>query len=587
MINLQTRSVHPRHLLELEHSGVHPLLARLVCARGVHSPEDLNTDLVHLLPPSALLGMDAACDLLLNALIKKKSICIVADYDCDGATACALAVRGLRLLGAQNVDYLVPDRVVDGYGLTPEIAKRVAARKADVLITVDNGIASVEGVREATKLGLEVLITDHHLPGPVLPSAHAIVNPNQPNCSFQSKHLSGVGVMFYVLLGLRAHMRSKGFFDQQDRPANHSNLGHLPANQPKLDSLLPLVALGSVADVVTLDANNRRLVAQGLRRIRARQMPAGMQALFDVCAKRASDATAQDLGFFIGPRINAAGRLADMTLGIECLITQDFEQASSLASTLHGINAQRKSVQAEMLEQALIAVRVQSNLEESGRSAICVWDQSFHEGVVGIVASKIKEAHQVPTFVFASSELSTPEGTVPVLKGSGRSVAGFHLRDALDLISKEHEHLLLRFGGHAMAAGCTILADQLQTFEAAMNQIATQWLGPTPASPTILIDGALEGQYLNLQTAKLLQTQVWGHGFNEPLFIDKANVLKQRILSEKHLSLRLSIQDQAFDAVWFNHVQLLPSIARIVYQLVIDTWSGSEKLKLHIQACIP
>lgn len=402
-MKIVNRDIPPRAAWALEQAGIHPLLARLYAARGVSSKDELDDALGRLLPPATLMGSLDAAVLLADAMAQKKKLCIVADYDCDGATACAVGIRGLRMLGAQHVNYLVPDRVVDGYGLTPPIARRVKESGADVLITVDNGIASVDGVAVARELGLQVLVTDHHLPGPTLPDAEVIVNPNQPGCAFESKALAGVGVMFYVLLALRAELRQQGVFD-----AN---------TQPKLDALLPLVALGTVADVVKLDANNRRLVAQGLRRVRAGALPPGMAALFEVAGRKVATATTFDFGFALGPRINAAGRLSDMTLGIECLLTDDPARADELARTLDGINRERREIEGEMREQALEIVESLYDPEEEPPPAICVFDPDFHEGVVGIVASRLKDKLHRPSFVFAASQAPGKEHE---LKGSGR-----------------------------------------------------------------------------------------------------------------------------------------------------------------------
>ncbi len=429
------RDIPPRAAWALEQAGLHPLLARLYAARGVHTSDELDDSLSRLLPPSGLQGVQQAAQLLADAIASDQRLCIVADYDCDGATACAVAVRGLRLLGARHVDYLVPDRVVDGYGLTPPIARRVKERGADLLITVDNGIASCEGVAQAKALGLAVLVTDHHLPGAELPQADAIVNPNQPGCTFPSKSIAGVGVMFYVLMQLRAELRQRGVFDA--------------AQQPRLEPLLPLVALGTVADVVRLDTNNRRLVAQGLKRIRAGQMPPGIAALLRVAGRQAPLATTFDFGFALGPRINAAGRLADMTLGIECLLTDDAARADHLAQQLDAINRERREIEGGMREQALLLAEDLFGAQDEPPPAVSVFDPDFHEGVVGIVASRIKDKLHRPTFVFAASGAPGKEHE---LKGSGRSIAGFHLRDALDLVAKRHPGVLLRFGGHAMAA---------------------------------------------------------------------------------------------------------------------------------------
>src|SRR3982751_5592139 len=440
-MKIQVREVPPRSVWALQQAGIHPLLAQLYAARGVHSADELDDGLGRLLPPSSLRGALEAAKLLADVMAAGKKICVVADYDCDGATACAVALRGLKLLGAPHVGYLVPDRVTDGYGLTPPIAERVKASGADLLVTVDNGIASMDGVARARELGMQVLVTDHHLPAlkdglVVLPEADVIVNPNQPDCTFESKSIAGVGVMFYVLLALRAELRARGVFTSE--------------TQPKLDALLPLVALGTVADVVKLDANNRRLVAQGLRRIRAGAMPAGIAALFKAAGRNAATATTFDFGFALGPRINAAGRLADMTLGIECLLTDDVGRADELARMLDGINRERRDIEGGMRDQALLLAETLFDANgDSGDApppAISVFDAAFHEGVVGIVASRLQDRFHRPTFVFAAS--GAP-GKEKELKGSGRSIPGFHLRDALDLVAKRHPGVLLRFGGHA------------------------------------------------------------------------------------------------------------------------------------------
>ena len=568
-MKLQVRDVPPRSVWALEQSGVHPVLARLFAARGVHDAQELKTELALLLPPAGLKGIDDAAQLLANAIAQQLRFCIVADYDCDGATACAVALRGLTLLGAQHVSFIVPDRVVDGYGLTPDIAQRVHASGAQVLITVDNGIASVSGVEEAKRLGLQVLITDHHLPGPELPTPDALVNPNQPGCSFESKSMAGVGVMFYVLLALRAVLRQRGIFSKE--------------NEPKLDGLLPLVALGTVADVVALDTNNRRLVAQGLLRIRKGHLPAGMAALFKVAARDATQASSQDMGFAIGPRINAAGRLSDMTLGIECLRTDDTELAWRLAQQLDTINRERRSMEGDMREQALLIAESLMDSEEIAPAALCVFDEDFHEGVVGIIAGRLKDLHYRPCFVFASSQ---SQGQA-VLKGSGRSIPGFHLRDALDAIAKRHTNLLLRFGGHAMAAGCTLLEDDLATFEIALQDIATQWLDAATLAQTLATDGSLPQQYVRTDMVKHLQSHVWGQGFAAPVFQDTVNVLSQKIVGEKHLSLKLQLHGQLVDAIWFGRTEGLPVQATVAYRLDINTWQGMEKLQLQIEAMQP
>jgi len=535
------RDIPPRAAWALEQAGVHPLLARLYAARGVRAKDELDDGLGRLLPPSGekgLKGIDTAARLLADAMAQNQRLVIVADYDCDGATACAVGVRGLRLLGAQQVDYLVPDRVTDGYGLTASIARRVAERGADVLITVDNGIASVEGVAEAKALGLTVVVTDHHLPGPELPAADAIVNPNQPGCTFESKSMAGVGVMFYVLLALRAELRARGVFDA--------------ATQPKLDPLLTLVALGTVADVVKLDANNRRLVAQGLKRIRA------------------------------GQRINAAGRLADMTLGIECLLTDDAGRAAELAATLDGINRERRDIESGMREQAMLMAESLFDESEEPPPAISVFDPDFHEGVVGIVASRIKDKLHRPTFVFAAS--SAP-GKEHELKGSGRSIPGFHLRDALDLVAKRHPGVILKFGGHAMAAGCTVAEESFDVFEQAFAQVAQEWLDAATLTRRIETDGPLAPEYCRADIVDTLHREVWGQGFAPPTFSEEVQIVSQRLVGEakNHLSLKLIHQGNPVDAIWFGHTEQLPARVLLAFRLDVNEWKGERKVQFLVE----
>jgi single-stranded-DNA-specific exonuclease len=560
------RDMPPRSIWALEQAGVHPLLARLYAARGIQDAVTLDASLAQLLPPTGLKGIEAAAVLLADAMAANKKLCIVADYDCDGATACAVALRGLRLLGAKQVSYIVPDRVVDGYGLTPPIAERVKASGADVLITVDNGIASVEGVATARKLGLQVLVTDHHLPAAVLPEADAIVNPNQPGCTFESKALAGVGVMFYVLLVLRAELRKRGVFTAEQ--------------QPKLDTLLPLVALGTVADVVKLDANNRRLVAQGLARVRKGQMPAGMTALFAAAGRTSEKCTSQDFGFAVGPRINAAGRLSDMTLGIECLTTDDVGRATELATQLDRINRERREIEGDMREQALELAQEMFDPEEEPPSALCVFDPDFHEGVVGIVAAKLKDLHHRPTFVFAPSQAA---GKGHELKGSGRSIPGFHLRDALDLVAKRHPGVLLRFGGHAMAAGCTLEEDNLATFEEALQQVAQEWLDEATLQRRLETDGPLLPEYRRPELADTLAREVWGQGFAPPTFSEEVEVLGQRLVGEKHLALKLRHHGQPVDGIWFGRVDPLPALAHLAFRLEADEWQGNKRVRFVVE----
>lgn len=566
------REAPPRSVWALQQAGVHPLLAQLYAARGVLTADELDDGLARLLPPDSMKGTLEAAVLLADAMAAQKKICVVADYDCDGATACAVALRGLRLLGAAQASYIVPDRVVDGYGLTAPIAERVKATGADLLVTVDNGIASMDGVARARQLGLQVLVTDHHLPAlrdgqVVLPDADVIVNPNQPGCTFGSKSIAGVGVMFYVLLALRAELRKRGVFDA--------------STQPKLDALLPLVALGTVADVVRLDANNRRLVAQGLKRIRAGALPAGVAALFTAAGRVAAMATSFDFGFALGPRINAAGRLSDMTLGIECLLTDDAGRADELAKTLDGINRERRDIEAGMREQAQYAADAMIDEDEVPPPAIAIFHPDFHEGVVGIVASRIKDKLHRPTFVFAASQAPGKEHE---LKGSGRSIAGFHLRDALDLVAKRHPGVLLRFGGHAMAAGCTIAEEHFDVFEQALQQVAHEWLDAATLTRRIDTDGPLAPEYRRADLVDTLHKEVWGQGFAAPTFSEEVEVISQRLVGEKHLSLKLKHQGQPVDGIWFGHTESLPARVKLAFRLDADEWQGIKRVRFLVEA---
>ena len=571
-MKIHVRDVPPRAVWALQQAGIHPLLAQLYAARGVCTADELDETLARLLSPNTLLGAKEAAVLLADAIAANRHICIVADYDCDGATACAVGLRGLKLLGAKTVSYLVPDRVTDGYGLTAPIAERVKALGADVLVTVDNGIASFDGVARAKTLGMQVLVTDHHLPaltdGTIgLPNADVIVNPNQPGCSFESKSIAGVGVMFYVLLALRAEMRERGVFNVQ--------------SQPKVDILLPLVALGTVADVVKLDANNRRLVAQGLKRIRGGQIPAGVASLFVAAGRKANVATTFDFGFALGPRINAAGRLADMTLGIECLLTDDAGRADELAKTLDGINRDRRDIEADMREQAQLAADAMIDLNDEPPPAIAIYEPSFHEGVVGIVASRIKDKLHRPTFVFAASQA---EGKSHEIKGSGRSIAGFHLRDALDLVAKRQPSVLLKFGGHAMAAGCTIEEKNFELFEHTLQQVAREWLDASLLTRRIDTDGPLAPEFRRTDMVDTLHKEVWGQGFAAPTFSEEVEVVSQRLVGDKHLALKLKHQGQPVDGIWFSHTEPLPARVTLAFRLDADEWQGARRVRFLVEA---
>ncbi|MGW8392156.1 single-stranded-DNA-specific exonuclease RecJ [Pseudoduganella sp. HUAS MS19] len=539
--------------------GVHPVLARLFAARGLNNPADLSSELAALIQPSGLLHIDRAAEFLADSIAAGKRMVIVADYDCDGATACATAIRGLRAMGAQ-VDFIVPNRFEYGYGLTPEIVDLTAREKSpDIIITVDNGIASIEGVEEARRRGIDVVVTDHHLPGDSLPDARVIVNPNQPACGFPSKHLAGVGVVFYVLLALRAELRRRGVFDAQ--------------TQPKLDSLLDLVALGTVADVVRLDTNNRILVAQGLKRMRAGRMHPGVAALFRVSGRAARTASPFDLGFALGPRLNAAGRLEDMSLGIECLLTDDETRAWELAQQLNDINLKRREIEAEMQDAALLHL---DDFQPADRTTICVYDDSWHQGVIGIVASRLKERFYRPTITFA------PAGD-GMIKGSGRSIPGFHLRDALDLVSKRAPGVIDKFGGHAMAAGLSLRAEAFEHFCAAFEAVGQAWLTESQLERVVETDGPLEDGCYTTQFIELLDGQVWGQGFAPPVFCDEFRVLSQRILKDRHLKLMLEKKGVRYDAIWFGHTDALGERARIAFRLDANEYNGVTRVQLLVE----
>jgi single-stranded-DNA-specific exonuclease len=547
----------------LRQGGVHPVLARIYAARGLTDPRELSSELAALAPPSGLKHIDAAAVFLADAIAAGKKMTIVADYDCDGATACATALRGLWAMGAR-VDYIVPDRVVHGYGLTPEIVELTAREKApDIIITVDNGIASIDGVAAAKKLGIDVVVTDHHLPGDALPEARVIVNPNQPECGFPSKHLAGVGVVFYVLLALRAELRRRGVFDAQ--------------TQPKLDNLLDLVALGTVADVVKLDPNNRILVAQGIKRMRAGRMHAGVAALFRVAGREARNASPFDLGFAVGPRLNAAGRLDDMALGIECLVTDDEGRAWTIAQQLNEINLKRREIEAEMQDTALLHL---DDFQPSDSSTISVFDESWHQGVIGIVASRLKEKFFRPTITFAP-------GGPGWIKGSGRSIPGFHMRDALDLVSKRVPGLIDKFGGHAMAAGLTIRADALKPFSDAFEAVGRAWLTEAQLERVVETDGPLEDGYYTTQFIELMDAQVWGQGFAPPVFCDEFRVASQRILKDRHLKLLLERNGCRYDAIWFGRTEALPERARVAFRLDANEYNGVTKVQLLVEHAEP
>ena len=559
MTNITTRNAAPRVVWQLEQQGLHPLLARLYAARGIKDKAELDYELKSLIPPTALTNASEAAHLLADAIEAEARMLIIGDYDCDGATATAVGMRALKALGA-DVDFLLPDRFKLGYGLSPEIVDVAAQQSPDLIITVDNGIASLEGVSRAQQHGIATLITDHHLPAETLPAADCIVNPNQPGCDFPSKCIAGVGVMFYVMLALRAELRARGYF--AERP------------EPNFANLLDLVALGTVADVVKLDRNNRILVSQGLKRMRAGQMQPGIAALFKAAGRDPKKATAMDLGFILGPRLNAAGRLADMRLGVECLLTDDPSRALQIAQELDTLNRERREIETGMQEQALILL--ESLDANDATPGIALFDESWHEGVVGILASRIKDKLHRPVFAFAPGEGG-------IVKGSGRSIPGLHLRDALDLVAKRAPGLLIRFGGHAMAAGATVNAENFEKFKSLFAEVAGELLAPADLTRTLETDGNLEGSYISLATARLLENEIWGQGFPAPLFMDDFEVEQQRVLKDKHLKLRLRKGDTRIDAIQFNFSTQPGPRTRLAYRLTINEYMGVESPQLMVE----
>ncbi|MDO9281573.1 MAG: single-stranded-DNA-specific exonuclease RecJ [Methylotenera sp.] len=562
MTSIVQRQVSAEVTQVLQAAGVSPLMSRLFAARGVVDVGQMSTNLSRLLPPQSLTHNQAMAKLLADAVAANKKLLVIGDYDADGATATAVAVKGLRALGA-NVGFLVPNRFEYGYGLTPEIVALAALQKPDVIITVDNGIASVDGVQAANALGIQVLITDHHLPGLETPQAACIINPNQHGCTFASKHLAGVGVMFYCLLGLRAELRERGAFVQK--------------TEPNLTELLDLVALGTVADLVKLDENNRILVEQGLRRIRAGACSHGVTALLKIAARAPATASAQDLGFYVGPRLNAAGRLDDMTLGIQCLLAETESQAVQIAQQLHDLNVQRRSIEADMQDSANISLE---EIQIAHQYSISLYQPDWHQGVIGILASRIKERHHRPVIAFADAG----DG---LLKGSGRSIAGLHLRDALDLLSKHQPNLIVKFGGHAMAAGLTIKLEDFSLFKLSFEIVVKSLITEADLESLLEVDGNLSVNDMTFQAAQMLENQVWGQGFAPPLFYDAFEVISQRILGEKHLKLSLkpisSQSSPVIDAIYFNQTDLLDNRIQAAYQLQTNSYNGAQKVQLNLR----
>ena len=553
------RTFSPAIARHLQEEGFCPAMARVLAARGIETVEDLKPDWRAMLAPQKLDGTTNAAKLLADAIEQNKKIMIVADYDCDGATACAVAIRGLRAMGAK-VDYIVPDRFIYGYGLTPEIVDLAARHSPEVILTVDNGMASIEGVKRASELGIDVIITDHHLPGQTLPAAQCIVNPNTPGCAFPSKNLAGVGVMFYVLMALRAELRTRGRFNQQ--------------TQPKLNALVDLVALGTVADVVKLDRNNRILVEQGLNLVRRGLTQPGLAALFEVAGRPLAQAKARDFGFVIAPRINAAGRLDLMNAGIECLISDDPTIAKDFAIKLDEFNRERRELELNMQRDA----RMLLNRENfADRHTITLFEPGWHQGIVGLVASRVKDSRHRPTVAFASAGEDE-------LKGSGRSIEGVHLRDMLDLVTKKAPGIIKKFGGHAMAAGLTIEANALDAFTEAFEEVVTENTDPDTFERHVLVDGPLTSDEINESLIDAINAQSWGQGFLPPLFANEFKVLRQTALKGGHLKLVLEMPDgMRFSAIYFRRAAEIPTRAVLAYRPEINEWMGRRNIQLVVE----
>ena len=554
--------------------AVHPVLRQVYAARGIHTPADIEHRLAALLAPQSLGGTGRACELIEAALRRDARVVIVGDFDVDGATGTAVAIRGLRMLGASNLGYAVPNRFRHGYGLTPLLVEDLRDQHPDLLITVDNGVAANAGVAAAKALGLQVVVTDHHLPGSTLPAADAIVNPNLAGDAFPSKALAGVGVMFYLLLALRARLRERGWFAERS------------IAEPDLATLLDLVALGTVADLVPLDRNNRILVEAGLKRIRSGRACAGINALLDCGRRELARVVSSDLGFVVAPRINAAGRLEDMRLGIECLLTDDATRAAELAATLSSINADRQELQASMVEQAEAEVRKWTAAHGDGAipHGVVLFDPDWHHGVVGLVASKLKESLQRPVIACAAAGEE--------IKVSGRSIAGFHMRDALAEVDARHPGLLLRFGGHAMAAGLSLHPGELAAFTSAFDAVARERIAPEQLESVLLSDGELRGTDFSIELARQLRAGgPWGQAFPEPLFDGSFTVESWKVVGDKHLKLRLRHDDLTtpLEAIQFNAPPGAepPSRLRAAYQLELDEWQGLLRLQLLLRHIEP
>ena len=545
----------------LTNRGFPEPLARALAARHVTSPSDLDYEFKEMLSPWDLKNCREAGEAIADAIWKQKKIVIIGDYDCDGATAVSVGILGLQALGAFNVSYLIPDRDKDGYGLSPQLVDRAAAAGAELIITVDNGISSVAAVEHAKTLGIEAVVTDHHLPGDEIPDT-LVVNPNQRGDTFPSKSLAGVGVIFYVLIAVRSALRAKGAYPN--------------GKQPNLQHLIDLVALGTVADVVPLDRNNRILVSKGLDSIRAGKMQPGVSALLSVAGKNAHRISANDLGYILGPRINAAGRLDSINKGVECLTSYDYNTALFYAKELDQINAQRRNREVSMQSDAILSLQTIS-VDDS--NSIVLKGDDWHAGIIGLVASRIKEQTYRPVIAFAPSE----ENGEYVLKGSGRSIPGIHLRDALDRVSKLSPGLILKFGGHAMAAGLTIRKDAFDEFKELFARAVKELSDPEMFERNIVTDGELRASDFNIELVEAIRKHVWGQAFPEPLFANQFKVLSQRVLKDQHLKLSLEVDGREIQAIWFRHKRELPPTVRLAYKLDINDFRGRQSVQLIIE----
>ena len=543
---------------DLRAQGINPVLARLLASRGIASNDDVDLSLPRMLPVSTLTNATKMGELLADALRDQKKIVVSCDFDVDGCCAGAVMVRSLRAMGG-NVDFAMPDRAVHGYGVSKLLVDEIHAKHhPDIILTVDCGISSHAGIDRANELGIRVLVTDHHIPGDTLPNAECIVNPNQPNCSFASKNLAGVGVAFYTMLALRQEMRARNAFT---RP------------EPNLAELLDIVALATIADVVKLDRNNRILVHQGLKRIREGKGSCGVRALYEATGKNPAEASVFDFGFILGPRINAAGRLEDASFGVQCLISDDYNQALSIAKRLDAINRERREIESEMKDAAEIALE---EIDVAGRYSLALFDKDWHQGVIGILSSRIKDKYGLPTITFAP-------GADEKFKGSGRSIPGLHLRDALDLVDKRNPGVLVAFGGHAMAAGMTVSAGKLEQFTAAFEAVCRDLLRPEDLMQIVETDGEIGNDEISFETIDAINGAIWGQGFPAPLFEAEFEVLQQRLLKDKHIKLSLRKDGEIFEGIWFFHADVLPDTVRLIYSLSVNDFRGTRSIQMVIQ----